>query len=314
MKYALPRRCCETLTRFWQYAVLATGSEYAFPFRAGHPLTGGEVTYDATVSGLKSLQEAVKAAKHILVVGGGTVGVEFAGEVGAYYSSSLDVGAKKVTLVSRGKDLCGTGYGTALPAKLKAQLERMKVNLILGDSVDIASLPERQSPAGLPGVGAIPSTEVVTQSGAKLEDVDFVLIAVGPDAKNKLISDAAPGEVTRAGIEPDENLRLTGALKNYFVFGDAADLLARGVAKMIVPIKGHAAVVADNILSLIKSEGKATKLKTASAPPGVIIVTVGPRGGVFVTPYWTFGEWTASLLKSKSLFMSSFESAFVAAA
>lgn len=295
---------------------MATGARYAFPFRAGHPLSGGEATYDATVSGLQSLQEAVKQAKHILVIGGGTVGTEFAGEVGAYYRSQLDVGAKKVTLVSRSEALCGTEYGSALPRKLASQLKQMKVQLLLGDSIDVESLPERQSPVGLEGIGPVNPTTIVTAKGTELKDVDFILVSLGPDANTPLVEKAAPGQVSRAGIEPDGHLRLSGPLSNYFTLGDAADLTSLGVAKMIVPIGSHAGVVSQNIVSLVKAKqaGKpeeSVQLKSASAPPKVIIVTMGPRGGSFATPFWTFGEWIASTIKSRSLFISNFKSTFV---
>lgn len=261
----------------------------------------------------------MERARHVLVVGGGAVGVEYAGEIGHFYASDLARGAKRVTLVSRGKELCGAGWGASLHNKLQRQLRNMHVRLILEDEVDIGALPPLQSPAReTGGAGAIPPTTLTTRKGQELTDVDFVLAAVGPDASNPLLGDAFPGgDVTRAGIQPDVHLRLSGPLKNYFVLGDAADLAYLGVPKMIVPLSSHAAVVAGNIAALIqaKVDGKKEEevpLQSASAPPRVMIVTLGPCGGAFVTPFWTFGEWMASLLKSRSLFLGAFTSAFVA--
>lgn len=192
----------------------------------------------------------------------------------------------------------------------------MKVQLLLGDSIDVQSLPKRNSPVGLEGIGPVDPTTLVTAKGTELKDVDFILVSLGPDAKNPVADDAAPGKVSRAGIEPDVHLRLSGHLSNYFTLGDAADLSSLGVAKMIVSIGSHAGVVSDNIVSLIKAKQSGqreddVKLKSASAPPKLIIVTMGPWGGAFATPFWTFGEWVASAIKSRTLFVSTFKSMFV---
>ncbi|EFJ43193.1 hypothetical protein VOLCADRAFT_96658 [Volvox carteri f. nagariensis] len=85
----------ETLT--FDYAAICTGSSYSDAFKSS-----ASVTREQRLAELKVYNEAIRAAKSIVVVGGGPSGVEAAAEVVEAYAG------KALTLVHSGKQLLPT--------------------------------------------------------------------------------------------------------------------------------------------------------------------------------------------------------------
>ena len=113
----------------------------------------------------------VKDAKNILLVGGGAVGVELAGEIAAEYPD------KSVTVVHSGEFLCDyhdwknkptANFGKDIATKLEA----MKVKVILKTRASVE----------FPADGAkylVCARDVSLSSGESLKDVDLVLLCSG---------------------------------------------------------------------------------------------------------------------------------------
>src|SRR6266566_2460727 len=139
----------------YDYLVLATG--------AGHSYFGHD-EYEKFAPGLKSLADAVAARNKILrafeqaeaeedpsrhrdlltfvLVGAGPTGVELAAAIGALVRSVLrsefrriDPASARVVLVDMGKRVLGT-FAERLSTKAKARLERLGVEVRLGQGVD----------------------------------------------------------------------------------------------------------------------------------------------------------------------------------
>ena len=104
--------------------VLAVGSQGPFPGR----------TFAASMSEVATqyqrLNEDIEKSETILIVGGGPVGVELAGEIGYKYKE------KKIVLVHPREELVDPDFGTSFQSKIKASLKSMKVTLVLGDRVE----------------------------------------------------------------------------------------------------------------------------------------------------------------------------------
>ncbi|GMI02461.1 hypothetical protein TrVE_jg11959 [Triparma verrucosa] len=120
----------------YDYLVLATGSHYKSDIKTDN----SSVLFRHQQ--MVAEYEALKAANHVLVVGGGLVGVEIAGDVAEAFKG------KKITLVhAHGKLLKNVkgAHELALPV-----LEGLGVNVILGARIhpDVGKLKEHGSSAG----------------------------------------------------------------------------------------------------------------------------------------------------------------------
>ena len=106
--------------------VFCVGSQGPFPGKLGDHVTSMS---EATVQYEKFAEELDKAV-NVLIVGGGAVGVEMAGEIGEKYK------AKNVILVHGSEDLVGSNLGPTFQATIRHGLEKLNVQLLLGDRVE----------------------------------------------------------------------------------------------------------------------------------------------------------------------------------
>ena len=105
--------------------VFAVGSQGPFPGRT----FVGNMSEVATQ--YQSLNEDIEKSETILIVGGGPVGVELAGEIGYKYNTT-----KKVVLVHPTEELVSPDFGNTFQTKIKGSLKNMKITLVLGDRVE----------------------------------------------------------------------------------------------------------------------------------------------------------------------------------
>ena len=128
------------------------GTTYSFPCR---PKESAKTLADAKAD-FVTLQQQVAAAKSILIIGGGPVGIEFAGEVAARYTGAE---AKSITLVHGQPALLGPALKPKLASSLASQLKAQGVTVVLGDRVE---LPEVKT-------GPVSHQTFTTKSGKRIE-------------------------------------------------------------------------------------------------------------------------------------------------
>ena len=127
----------------FEYLAIATGSRARYPARL-------QVDEKAEcIEFFQAQQDRIKAAEHIVVVGGGAAGVEIAGDIKTKYP------AKTVTLI-HSRDRLLNSFGEGLHDIAKEALEKLGVELFLGERV--TSNMETESP-----------TEVTLRSGKILQ-------------------------------------------------------------------------------------------------------------------------------------------------
>ena len=108
----------------------------------------------------------VAAAKSVVVIGGGAVGIELAGEIAAVHKGATQkkrdeaAGSEvQVTLIHSGDQLLsGRPEFAALGQKLKGQLEGQGVNVVVQERVLIDKLHKD----GVPGTQPYPSNFLLT--------------------------------------------------------------------------------------------------------------------------------------------------------
>lgn len=155
------------------------GSKYAYPCRPRIGATVAQATAD-----LRQTQQEVAAAQSILIVGGGPVGVELAGEIGEYYAGKSGRPKKRVTLVhSHDKFLHEAGWSDKFNRGLKTQVEALGTRVIL--SAKVVDAPDRSGPvAGGPRTFHLDNGETV--------EADFVFVAFGSTPNTGFVGEFDP--------------------------------------------------------------------------------------------------------------------------
>ena len=110
------------------YVVLATGSTYPFPAKYSASRS------DVAKARLKQLHSYLHGARSVLLVGAGTVGIEFAGELRNAFPDL------EITLVEKEPELLPTqGFADELRDQVREQLKELNIRLIEGS--ELAYLP-----------------------------------------------------------------------------------------------------------------------------------------------------------------------------
>ncbi|KAK0645651.1 hypothetical protein B0T16DRAFT_351532 [Cercophora newfieldiana] len=167
----------ESKTLSYDQLVVATGSH-----TAGNVPWKAEGTYEQTLALLKSTEEKVKAANHIVVAGAGTTGVELTGELAFEFGKT-----KEIVLLSAGDKLVnGDIIAPAAANELKKLNAKIQYNARVTETRASAADPAKTevvlangetltTDLYLPTMGLIPNTTYVPAkylNENKLVDVD----------------------------------------------------------------------------------------------------------------------------------------------
>jgi apoptosis-inducing factor 2 len=265
--------------------VVATGVHYASP---GFGVGGS--TADAKRA-FRDIRAAIGAAKSIVVVGGGAVGSESAGEIaGGYPGKSITLVHSGAHLVS-GKESGPAGADPAIGGAVESRLVGLGVTVIKGDKVvplaegDAAKLTP-VAPHVLAG-----SCTLATAGGRSLP-ADLQIWTTGGTAPNTGFLRDSPGGLGAAVLNARGEVRVDafGRVEGQpaiFAVGDVAD---SGHPKMAIVIeRGIAPTVAANVAAAAravaagKDLGDAAAVGLAPVPAPwtstAIIVVLSPRVG-----------------------------------
>lgn len=228
------------------------------------------------------LRERFAKAQHVVIVGGGAIGIETAGEIRDVWPD------KKVTLIHSGTQLLNATYPDRFRRKALTSMQNRDINVILGDQVD-----------GISDVRVVEG--VITRQAQSIPDADLVVPCFGPRPNTGFIASSLADAVTSAGLV---SVRPTLQLKSYphiFAVGDVIDWKEQ---KQAAKTGAHASVVAENVLALLTDSDKPLKIYKGSKE--MIVITNGSEGGlVYLGILWgiVLGDWVASRLKSRTLFL-----------
>ncbi|KAJ2712564.1 hypothetical protein H4R19_002689 [Coemansia spiralis] len=284
----------------FDYLVLATGADNVFPANINAP------TIDAGRELLASVRDEVSRAQRILIIGGGPVGVEVAGEVAAKYPN------KSVTLVHSGSHLLPPGFKKGLSEGAVDKLRRLGVEVVFGERVTV--------PAGASGTLTLRGT-----SGREYES-DFQLMATGFVRRTEYLEplEAELGTSLRderGGILIRPTFQLdTDRLPTVFALGDAC-ALPRGSQYAYI-VSEQAKVAAANVATMIRAGGQVpsgTLQMWSGQTANAILVPIGPQLGVMqamgiVLGKSALGNVAVRNLKSKDYFLGKTSALFAAGA
>ena len=234
------------------YLVLATGTAYPFPAKFLEDETS------VATARLERLRDALTRSERVLLVGGGAVGVELAGELTSAF------GHLRVTVVDMADDLLTVGdFLPDLRESIRSQLIERDVELITG--AELAFLPPTD-------VGTYGPFTVETTKRVPIEaQVWFRCYGARP------ITSYLDEELA-AARKPDGRLRVTDHLtvvgqERVFAIGDVTDVPESKRARAAID---HAGVVAQSIRDLM--EGRRPSARYVPAPERIVL-PLGPDGG-----------------------------------
>lgn len=213
------------------YVVLATGSTYPFPAKYS---SSKALVAKAQ---LEQLHDNLAEARSVLLVGGGTVGIEMTGELASAHPGL------EITIVEREDQILSTqGYTQALRDEITEQLDGLGVKVITG--TELAYLPPHD-------VGELGHFAVATTSGETVE-ADLWFQCYGARANSGFLM----GTEYESLLHPDgtvcvePTLQLRGHETVYAV-GDVTDVRE---SKRADAARQQARVVISNISSQLEGE------------------------------------------------------------
>ncbi|KAJ2026371.1 hypothetical protein IWW57_003061 [Coemansia sp. S610] len=285
----------------FDYLVLSTGARNRLPANLR-----SSTLADAQEEAAR-MHDTVARAESILVVGGGAVGVEMAGEIGHAYPD------KSVTLVHSGPRLLPLNFKPAISEGAVAKLKKVGVTVYLNEKISI--------PADTPFDCTIRPLTLTGVSGREYTS-DLQILVTGTQLHTEYMESlesalGTPLRDARGALLVNKYLQLDSPqFTNIFVPGDVNNLPAG--AKFALKAAEQAASVAQNLIALIKAPeaGKPAVLKPWDGSlMNLILVPIGRNMGVFQGMGLTLGNsWWGDVMarnmKGKDYFLSQKEKDF----
>ncbi|KAF3931161.1 hypothetical protein ABW19_dt0200272 [Dactylella cylindrospora] len=214
----------------YEFLIIATGSGA----NSGLPSRLDADDKSAAMEELKAVQQNVKGASRLVVVGGGAAGVELATDAKSLYPE------KSVTLI-HSRDAVMHRFGPELQRAALDGLHQLGVEVVLGERV-----VNEDKDRGL----------VTLRSGREIS-CDLIINCTGQKPTSNLVSQFSPSSVSESGyIRVKPTMQIADeSFSNVYACGDVTDThIANPNARAAFC---QALVVVDNVLSATK--GKAPK-------------------------------------------------------
>ncbi|KAH7330725.1 hypothetical protein B0J17DRAFT_679374 [Rhizoctonia solani] len=245
---------------------------------------GGSIPYEHLIIATGSIWNGALSLPLlvILIVGGGAVGVEYAGEL-RYFMPD-----KKITIIHGAPMIINATYPPKFRKSVYNALVKLGVDIILGDKVS----PE-----------AIPQEGIVTTESGKRVQADLVINATGGRPNTSCLHSLDPSALTTRGtvqVTPELRVKLTSGAQNVWAIGDIIEWTEQKM--YLKAATGHAPLVAKNVLAAING----SKPAQYKGKPELIMVTLGLKGGRGFAPFMgsmIMGDWLVTKGKSTDLFV-----------
>ncbi|KAI9901947.1 hypothetical protein N3K66_003764 [Trichothecium roseum] len=257
----------------YEYLVVATGSRVD----SGLPSRANETDKRAAMRRLRELQDGIRGAEKVVVVGAGAAGVEVAADARSLYPG------KSVALV-HSRDAVMHRFGPELQARALAELRDLGVEVVLGERV----------------VGEdVGGSGTVTLRSGRVMECDYLVKCTGQKPNSNLVAALSPSSISDSGhVKVLPTLQIADpALPNVYACGDVAALAGDGPvpnpnARSAIR---QAATVVDNVLLGARRGKEPAYMYRHSWADGLIKLTLGLKFSIS----W-FGDSTAELLFPKT--------------
>ncbi|WRT64017.1 uncharacterized protein IL334_000944 [Kwoniella shivajii] len=294
--------------------IIATGASQPLPTMPGWDQTEGEF-----MKSLQVTQKDIAKSKKVVVIGGGAVGVEIAGEIASYHPHT------KVTLIHKDYGLLSPTPTPVSPAsvvsndgeihshswsspptdpRLSTELQnickKLDINVILSDRVMI---PSSSTPSGNEAVqskevssewngsfGFQESVKILKLKSGSTIEADYIYPGCGMKPNSGLVRDADQDALDDDLIRVDDYLKVTTSSQKsmfrgqYYAIGDACSSPGLKVARGAI---WSAHKTANNVINEIRNRSL-SKYK-----PGLISLNLplGPDEGAGMVSFGWLGTW-----------------------
>ncbi|KAF1319640.1 Pyridine nucleotide-disulfide oxidoreductase, partial [Globisporangium splendens] len=270
-------------TLSYDYLVIATGSSYTVPIRQdGNLNSRADTEYK-----LQEVRQQIEKAQRILIVGGGSVGCEVAGDIASKYPG------KSVTILDAADKLvAGSNLRDKFYDKLNASLAKLNVNVILGERL----------PTRLAG-NSFQRQTLVTDKGTHIES-DIQLLCGGFSPVAELVQEMDASLVDQRGfIKVNDRFQVASQRYGHvFAVGDASN---HPSPKLAFIASQQAQFLAKEFVAVLRKKQKDFTNAFPKVETEAMILPLGPNGGVSQLPVWgglVFGDFLTRTLKSKDYF------------
>lgn len=250
-------------------AVICTGAQTRFPALGRGPPSGkksvkGSGERQRRLAQLESEGNRLLESKSVLIVGGGLIGIEFAGDL-AYFAKQKGK-TIHITLVHSKNQLGSEELTPKAAAMTQKKLENLGVVVLLNEK-------------------AVKEGErVLLQNSKKPVQAEKIVWTTGIYPCNSFLDSKYLDR--RGWIEVDDYFRVKGAEGSLYALGDCCDLLPNSGAQIL----GTMGVIGKNITVTLDSiqsgvtENVEKKMRKALVQPATYVTTIGKQTGVAQTP------------------------------
>jgi NADH dehydrogenase FAD-containing subunit len=203
------------------------------------------------------------AAGSVMVVGGGLIGIETAGDLMAYAKKAGK--PLQVTLV-HSKEKLSEEFTTSASKMTQKKLEKLGVKVILNEKV------------------VDKNGKYFLEKSGKEMTASQVIWTTGLKPLNSFVD--AKFLDKKGWLQVDDYFRVKGAENKLFSIGDCCDLLPNSGSQVLANL----GTIGKNIKMVLDAQEKNDtanmdkNMRKALAAPEVIVATVGPSTGVALTP------------------------------
>ncbi|XP_067828631.1 ferroptosis suppressor protein 1-like isoform X1 [Heptranchias perlo] len=258
----------------FSHLILATGSSGPFPGKFTEP-----VAMANAIQMYEDLVKKVQEAQRVVVVGGGSAGVEMAAEIKTDYPD------KEVILIHSKIPLADVQLLPSVRQGVKEILLKKGVQLQLGQHVtNLQDVVPNETQNDM---------KLLTDKGLEII-ADMVICCTGIRINSSAYSNAFKDQLAENGaLKVNEHLQVNG-IENVYAIGDCADVKE---PKMAYHAVLHGAVAVDNIANSLRKK----PLKAYKPGSLTMLLSMGRNDGVGQLYGYHVGKLIVVLAKSRDL-------------
>jgi apoptosis-inducing factor 2 len=276
----------ETQSLAFDYLILAMGSAYTAPIRPDP----NDFSRARTEQKLREVRDHIAGAQNILVVGGGFVGCEVAGDIADHYPT------KHVTLLaSRNHLVPNDKVNDKLRVKTLEGLQELKVKVVLGER-----LLER------PSGNVLEKRSFTTDKGTVIE-ADIMLLCAGYSPCSELVK-----VMDASLLDADGHIRVNDKLElddpkysHIFAIGDVGN---HPTPKLAVCAGSQAKHLASELVAVVRKKQTCVTKPFPRGDSVLLFLSLGSNGGVSQVPLfgydWVAGNFITRMFKAKDMMAS----------